>query len=74
MEAVEQARPLPYLTSLELSVRSHPLQALGIGFLTGFVVGGGQNSRAGQGLLGFAARLAVRQIAAMALSEALRPS
>ena len=74
MEAVEQARPVPYLTTLGASIRSYPLQALGISFLTGFVVGGGHMSRVGQGLLGFAARMAVRQAAATAVSEALRQS
>ena len=51
--------------------RSHPLQALGIGFLTGFVIGGGQRSRAGQCLIGFAARLAVRQAMIATLAEVL---
>ena len=74
MEAVEQTRPVPYLTSLGESIRSYPLHALGIGFLTGFVVGGGHMSRVGQGLIGFAARMAVRQAATTALSEALRQS
>lgn len=74
MEAVEQVRPLPYLTNLGHSIRSYPLQALGIGFLTGFVVGGGHLSRVGQELIGFAARMAVRQAAITALAEALRQS
>jgi hypothetical protein len=51
--------------------RSHPLQALGIGFLTGFVIGGGQRSRAGQCSIGFAAQLAVRQAMITTLAEVL---
>lgn len=57
---------------LELSIRRYPLQSLGAGFLAGFVIGGGQRSGIGQGLIGFAARLAVRQATISALSQALR--
>jgi hypothetical protein len=47
--------------AVEGAARRHPLQALGIGFLTGFVIGGGQRSRAGQCLIAFAVQMAVRQ-------------
>jgi hypothetical protein len=69
-----RASSTPYLADLGVSIQRHPLEALGIGFLTGFVVGGGHHSRIGQGLIGFAARLAVRQMAVTALSEALKQS
>jgi hypothetical protein len=62
------------MTGLALSVQRHPLQSIGIGLLTGFVVSGGQRTRVGQGLIGLAARLAVRQMAFIALSEALKQS
>ncbi len=68
----ERDRPVPYLTTVGETIRRHPLEAVGIGFLTGFVMGGGQQSRIGQGLIAFAARFAVRQAAMVALSEALR--
>jgi len=55
MNSLQQAAPLPYLTDLGARIQRHPLEALGIGFLTGFVVGGGQQSHIGQGLIGFAA-------------------
>jgi hypothetical protein len=70
-----QRRPrLQYVPDLEVSIRRHPLESVGVGFLAGFVVGGGQRSRIGQGLIGFAARLAVRQVTMVALSQSLRQS
>lgn len=62
----------PYLTTLGERIRANPFEALGIGFLAGFVIGGGHMSRAGQLLIGFAARTAVKQAATTALSEALK--
>jgi hypothetical protein len=59
------------LAAVEGAARRHPLQALGIGFLTGFVIGGGQRSRAGQYLIEFGARLAVRQAMINTLTEVL---
>ncbi len=44
---------------------------LGIGLLTGFVIGGGQRSRAGQGLIGFAGPLLARQAVITTLAEVL---
>ncbi len=61
-----------FVPDLERSIRRYPLQSLGVGFVAGFVIGGGQRSRIGQGLLGFAARIAVRQATMAALSQALR--
>jgi len=63
-----------YVMDLGDSIRRYPLQSIGIGFLTGFVVGGGQSSPIGQGLIGFAARIAMRQAVVAALSEALKQS
>jgi hypothetical protein len=56
---------------LESTIRRHPLAALGIGFLAGFVIGGGQQTRVGQGLIGFAARTAIKQALSAAIAEAL---
>jgi uncharacterized membrane protein (Fun14 family) len=74
MNSSRQDRPVQYMADIEASIRRYPLEALGIGFLTGFVVGGGQHSRIGQGLIGFAARFAVRQVTMTALSETLKSS
>jgi hypothetical protein len=71
MAASPAERSVNHLAAVEGAARRHPLQALGIGLLTGFVVGGGQRSRAGQCLIGFAARLAVRQVAISTLAEVL---
>lgn len=60
MNAREQSRPSQYMTELTLSVQRHPLQSIGIGFLIGFVVGGRQRTRVGQGLIGLPAGQAVR--------------
>lgn len=69
--AASAERSVARLAVVQGAVRRHPLQALGIGLLTGFVIGGGQRSRAGQCLLGFAARLAVRQAVITTLAEVL---
>lgn len=74
MDSSQQRPPLHYVPDLEVSIRRHPLESVGIGLLAGFVVGGGQRSRIGQGLIGFAARLAVRQATMAALSQSLRQS
>jgi hypothetical protein len=55
----------------ESIIRRHPRAALGIGFLAGFVFGGGQQTGVGQGLIGFAARTAVGQAVSVAIAEAL---
>jgi hypothetical protein len=60
------------VTDLSLTIQRHPLEALGVGFLAGFVIGGGQRSRVGQWLVGLAARFAVRQVTMAVVSEALR--
>jgi hypothetical protein len=62
-------RSVDHLAAVEGAARRHPLQALGIGFLTGFVIGGGQRSRIGQVLIGFAVRLALRQAVITTLAE-----
>jgi hypothetical protein len=67
-------RPVQNMPDLEGSILHYPLQWIGIGFLAGFVVGGGQRSRLGQALIGFAARVAVRTATMSALSRALRQS
>ncbi len=72
MESCE--REQPSLAAVALSIRRYPLQFLGVSLLTGFLVGGGQRTRIGQELIGYAARHAVRQVAISALSEALRQS
>jgi len=59
-----------HLQGLEGAIRRHPFHAIGVGFLTGFVCGGGQRTRLGQGLVGLAARIAVRQAMATTLAEA----
>jgi hypothetical protein len=74
MNSLQPMAPLPYLGDLGERIQRYPLEALGIGFLTGFVIGGGQQSRLGQGLIGFAARIAVRRMAVSALSDVLRKS
>jgi len=64
-------RSVDHLAVVEGAVRRYPLQALGIGLLAGFVIAGGERSRAGQCLIGFAARLAFRQAVISALTEVL---
>ena len=75
MAAAVSSAPLrPAINRLAVvaeAVRRNPLQALGIGFLAGFVIGGGQQSRAGQELIGIATRLMVRQAVFTGISEAL---
>ena len=71
MTASAQGRSVDCLPELERAIRRHPLQAIGLGFLTGFVCGGGQRSRIGQGLVGYAARVAVRQAVVTTLAEVL---
>jgi hypothetical protein len=72
MEFSDEGRPASYLEEIGENVRRYPLEALGIGFLTGFLFGGGQQSRIGQVLIGVAARFAVRQAAVTALSQSMR--
>jgi hypothetical protein len=60
-----------YLVAVVGAVRRNPMHALGIGFLAGFVIGGGQRSRAGQGLIGLAARMMVRQVVITGLAEVI---
>jgi hypothetical protein len=74
MEYVNDDRRVSYLEEIGSNVRRYPLEALGIGFLTGFLFGGGQQSRIGQVLIGVAARFAVRQAAVTALSQSMRRS
>jgi hypothetical protein len=59
------------MMNLESIIRRHPFTALGIGFLTGFVFGGGHESRVGQGLIGFASKMAARQLAIAVMAQAL---
>jgi len=56
------------IMDLESIIRRHPSAALGIGFVAGFVFGGGQQTRVGQGLIGFAARTAVSQAVSAAIA------
>lgn len=72
MESNAHERTPDYISELQLAIRRHPLEALGLGFLAGFVVGGGHGSRIGQWMIGFAARLAVKQMTMAMVSEALR--
>jgi hypothetical protein len=72
MEATAYDRTSEYVAELSNTIQQHPLEALGIGFLTGFVVGGGHGSRVGQWLIAFAARLAVKQMTLAVVSEALK--
>jgi hypothetical protein len=60
-----------HLKAVAGAIRRNPMQALSIGFLAGFVIGGGQQSRAGQGLIGIAARLMVRQAVINGLAEVI---
>jgi hypothetical protein len=53
------------------AVRRYPLQALGIGLLAGFVIGGGERSLAGRRLIGFAVPMALRQAVIATLAEVL---
>ncbi len=71
MAASPSERSVDHLAAVKGAARRHPLQALGIGFLTGFVIGGGQRSRTGQVLIGFAVRLALRQAVITTLAEVL---
>jgi hypothetical protein len=71
MESNTQDQASEYISEVQLAIQRHPLQALGIGFLAGFVVGGGHSSRVGQWMIGFAARLAVKQMTMAMVSEAL---
>jgi len=71
MAASPSQRSVDHLAAIERAARRHPLQALGIGLLTGFVIGGGQRSRTGQVLIGFAVRLALRQAVITTLAEVL---
>jgi hypothetical protein len=61
-----------YLEAIETNVRRYPMEAMGIGLLAGFVVGGGQHVRLGRELIGLAARAAVRYAAMTALSQTMR--
>jgi hypothetical protein len=63
-----------YLHTIESNVRRYPMEAMGIGLLTGFVVGGGQHAQLGRELIGLAARFAVRYAAMTALSQTMRRS
>jgi hypothetical protein len=72
MESNAHERTPDYISELQLAIQRHPLEALGLGFLAGFVVGGGHGSRIGQWMIGFAARLAVKQMTMAMVSEALR--
>jgi hypothetical protein len=71
MAAAAQDRSVFRLPELERVIQRYPFRAIGFGFLTGFVCGGGQRSRLGQGLIGWAARIAVKQAVAATLAEAL---
>jgi|HubBroStandDraft_6_1064221.scaffolds.fasta_scaffold1509592_2 hypothetical protein len=62
----------PYTAEIQTRIRQHPYEAVALGFLTGFVLGGGQKTRIGQGLVGFAARMALRAAVSRALTEAVR--
>jgi hypothetical protein len=72
MESNAHERTPEYISELQSAIQRYPLEALGIGFLAGFVVGGGHGSRVGQWMIGFAARLAVKQMTMAMVSEALR--
>jgi hypothetical protein len=71
MTASAQDRSVHHLPEIERLIQRYPFRAIGVGFLTGFVCGGGQRTRVGQGLVGWAARIAVRQAMATTLAEAL---
>jgi hypothetical protein len=60
-----------YTAELQARIREHPFEAVALGFLTGFVFGGGQTTRVGQGLVGFAARAALRVTVSRALAEVI---
>lgn len=60
-----------YAAELQARIRQRPVQTVALGFLTGFVLGGGQRTRVGQNLVGFAIRLALRVALSKALVEAI---
>jgi hypothetical protein len=61
-----------YIADLQGTIRRRPLEAVAVGFLTGFVCGGGQRTQLGQGLVGAAARIALRLTVSRALAEAMK--
>lgn len=69
--SVSDYRSRNYTADLRAGIRRHPFEAIALGFLTGFVFGGGQTTRVGQGLVGFAARAALRVTVSRALAEAI---
>ncbi len=69
--SVGDYRSRNYTADLQARIRRRPLEAVALGFLTGFVFGGGQTTRIGQGLVGFAARAALRVTVSRALAEAI---
>jgi hypothetical protein len=68
---VSDYRSRNYTAELQARIRRRPFEAVALGFLTGFVLGGGQRTRVGQGLVGFAAHAALRVTVSRALAEAI---